>query len=127
MRYSELAAKDMLPHEFWYGITITCSSMLSGAFVNIEEYNSFYLIQPIMSDFEHEIFAKCPDKPLTKGLIIGAETGGGLENKVPEREWVFNAIKELGRCNVPVYMKSTLREIVGEENMRRELAWGRNG
>ncbi|MBQ9553260.1 MAG: DUF5131 family protein [Clostridia bacterium] len=58
-----------------------------------------------------------------KWVIVGAETGNRSGKIIPEKEWIDRIVKDCDLRGVPVFMKDSLIQIVGEENMRREFPW----
>ena len=61
---------------------------------------------------------------LPQWIILGAMTGPGSAQRKPKREWVEDIVREADTSKIPVFMKDSLRPIIGEENMRRDLPWG---
>ena len=54
-------------------------------------------------------------------VVIGTETGNRKGKITAEKAWVLNIARQAKAENVPVFMKGTLLDIVGEENMLQEL------
>jgi protein gp37 len=54
-------------------------------------------------------------------VIIGAETGNRKEKMIPKKEWIDSIVDACNRYGVPVLMKDSLIDIVGEEHMIREF------
>jgi protein gp37 len=54
-------------------------------------------------------------------FIIGAETGNRPDKIIPKKEWVDEIVGFAQFHNIPVYMKESLLQIMGEENMLREF------
>ena len=46
-------------------------------------------------------------------------TGPGSAQRQPKREWVEDIVREADISKIPVFMKDSLRPIIGKENMRR--------
>ena len=118
-RYTRLALADKLPMEdnFWYGSTATDPDM---TFWWSEGHNTFASFEPLLAPF----------KPVEGGgtcrlnwAIIGAMTGPEASKHKPKKEWVDTIVNEASAVGVPVFMKDSLIQIVGEENMRREFPW----
>lgn len=55
-------------------------------------------------------------------VIVGAETGNRKEKIVPQKEWIEEIADECKRCRVPIFMKESLRSLMGEE-FRQEFPW----
>lgn len=76
-------------------------------------------VEPItraMTDFEIMDFA------LTDWCIIGAETGKRTGAVRPEKSWVMAIADKCAALNVPVFMKESLRDLMGV-NFRQEYPW----
>lgn len=101
-RYAHLDALALLPHEenFWCGTTVT---------------NTHLSIEPL-----HEyIHAGLGSFGSSRLSIIGAETGKITQ----ERAWVDNICEAADIAHAAVFMKDSLKPIVGEENMIRQFPW----
>ena len=48
-------------------------------------------------------------------VIIGAETGNRKDKVIPNKEWIEKIVLQCKECNVPVFMKNSLKEIMGDE------------
>ena len=117
-RYIELEKNGLLPKDknFWFGSTIT-NSRTNYLYTN--KVNTFLSIEPLLEEFTYKEYAHT-----FKGIdwvIIGAETGNRRDKVVPKKEWVNAITKACDDCCIPVFMKDSLINIVGEENMRREF------
>lgn len=55
-------------------------------------------------------------------VIVGAETGNRKEKIVPQKEWIEEIADECKRCRVPIFMKESLRGLMGED-FRQEFPW----
>lgn len=115
-RYERIDSAGMLPMDknMWYGSTITRpedKSFISNA------HKTFWCIEPIHAPFrlwERDEFS--PD-----WIIIGAETGRRANRIIPHREWIMDIVAWCERSGIPVFMKDSLLQVVGEENMRRDF------
>jgi len=116
-RYIELYKKGILPEEdnFWYGSTLTNPD---GKYFESSRHKNFLSIEPL-----HEPFGTAHLTSLNyiDWVIIGAETGRRKERIVPKKEWVDEIVKECQLRKIPVFMKDSLVDIVGEENMIRQF------
>ena len=65
------------------------------------------------------------DKGYFDWIIVGAETGNRKGKIAPERAWIENIIEAAAITHAAVFMKDSLKPIVGKGNMRRELPWER--
>lgn len=57
-----------------------------------------------------------------KWVVIGAETGNRKNKVVPKKDWVMEIVKECEKWHTPVFMKESLREIMGDD-FRQEFPW----
>lgn len=55
-------------------------------------------------------------------VIVGAETGNRKEKIVPQKEWIEEIADECKRCRVPIFMKESLRGLMGAD-FRQEFPW----
>lgn len=84
------------------------------------EHFDFLSIEPILqlidlSSIQYSLY--------TKQVIIGAETGNRKDKVIPKKEWIDNIVKECDKANVKVFMKSSLKEIMGDDFRQDELLW----
>ncbi|MFA5625510.1 MAG: DUF5131 family protein [Bradymonadales bacterium] len=56
-------------------------------------------------------------------IIIGAETGNRHEKIIPHKEWIDDIVREADRCGIPVFMKESLRNIMGADFRQDKLIW----
>ena len=55
-------------------------------------------------------------------VIIGAETGNRKGKITPKRKWVENIVEAAQLTGMKVFMKESLRELMGNE-FRQEMPW----
>jgi protein gp37 len=55
-------------------------------------------------------------------IIVGAETGNRKGKVIPERKWIEKIIDGCVKYHIPLFMKESLREIMGED-FRQEFPW----
>ena len=101
--------------------------------------NKFLSIEPISCDITEvedernpgekllEKFIYGEDRPFhTDGIfewvIVGAETGNRKDRVVPKKEWIDKLTALCDRSGVPIFMKESLREIMGDD-FRQEFPW----
>lgn len=119
-RYIELARKDMLPRQHWYGYSATKQSQL-WSFHHADEcpcINLFVSIEPILEPMKPNFSTHTP----ADWVIIGAETGSRRGLVKPEKSWIDNILTECEYSGRPVFMKDSLREIMGSD-FRQEFPW----
>ncbi len=115
-RYAELYEKGILPqNEIWLGTTITSPD---DEFILFREPScrSFVSIEPILKPFGKMTGA------MPKWVIIGAETGNRKGKVVPKREWIEEIVEDCKLRNVPVFMKESLEELMGQDFIQ-EFPW----
>lgn len=115
-RYEELHDKGLLPlaDNFWYGTTLTDdNSYLPKLPKNAK---TFICIEPILSDISIFNTESC----LADWIIIGAETGTGNNKVIPKKEWVEKIIEYAMKLNIPIFLKDSLKPIMGA-NMKKEF------
>ena len=58
-----------------------------------------------------------------KSVIIGAETGNRKGKVIPKKEWITDIVKCCDKANVKVFMKESLRKLMGDDFRQDELPW----
>ena len=142
-RYYELEKKKLLPlaDNMWYGTTVTDKHSLCAAYKAFGKLDvsshTFLSIEPLLGDVLESCDARSASgslEPLVhwnhsvlccktfdnwKGffdwVIIGAESGSRKEKIIPEREWIKKITEKCIKADIPVFMKSSLTDIWGEE------------
>lgn len=118
-RYTSLAMAGILPNgeNFWYGSSVLTQET---PFWWSNSHNTFVSIEPMM-----EAFPSAGDCPVKKvgWVIMGAMTGPGSKAHQPKQEWVESLAQDAHAAGVPVFMKDSLRPIVGTGGMVREFPW----
>lgn len=59
----------------------------------------------------------------TKQVIIGAETGNRKNKVIPQKKWIDDIVKACDEKGVRVFMKESLREIMGNDFRQDKLIW----
>ena len=117
-RYVGLYAKNILPtgKGYWYGTTVT-SPEQPFFYSNVPDDNphTFVSIEPIMGSF-----GKIKNRP--DWVIVGAETGNRKGKVAPRKEWIDGIADECKRCRTPIFMKESLRGLMGAD-FRQEFPW----
>lgn len=116
-RYDALSKSGVLPSKdnFWYGFSV---DKIGSKGVSLDEH-TFISFEPLLEDIGSILIDE--KVKLCDWAIIGAETGNQSYKVVPQKEWVDNIVTYCEKFNIPVFMKDSLIDIVGEENMRREF------
>ena len=123
-RYDELEDKGIITEQdqnFWLGSTTTdiTKDRLHWSF----KLNTFQSCEPMLAPW---LPAGKPNEKYRGGwpkwVIFGAETGNRKEKVVPKKEWIVNAVKQCRNMGAAVFMKESLREIVGDDFVQ-EFPW----
>ena len=124
-RYKEL--ENLLPlhrrppavAEMWFGHSYTGTGDYKPMQLHLA-HSRFVSIEPLLHDLSEQdmmIVAATND-----WIIIGAETGHRKGKVIPKKSWVDGIVYYAKRNNVPVFMKESLREIMGDD-FRQEFPW----
>ena len=119
-RYIQLAEKGMLPRKHWYGYTATKDSEL-WRFHHADDcpcINLFVSIEPMLERMTPAFSSHCP----ADWVIVGAESGSRQDKVIPEREWIGNIQMECEYSGRPIFMKESLRALMGED-FKQEYPW----
>lgn len=110
-RYAELYKAKSLPYKehYWFGTSCTTPSE-DYVWFRDTPYKSFVSIEPILEPFGDIAPDSFPD-----WVIIGAETGKHKGKVIPQKEWIQSIAAQCRIQSVPVFMKESLREIMGDE------------
>lgn len=116
-RYVELEKRGILRQNenFWYGSTITTQNT---PFFYSNNYHTFLSIEPILEPFD-KLDGLMANACGIDWIIIGAETGNRQAEAVPKPTWFANLVATAAKNKIPVFMKDSLIDIVGEERMFR--------
>jgi len=97
----------------------TGRSITKGIFPGVEMHYDFLSIEPL-----HEpVGIQFDLLPNLKNVIIGAETGNRKGKIIPKREWVESIVKQCDKHNVKVFMKESLRKLMGDDFRQDKLIW----
>lgn len=116
-RYMQLAEQGILPENknFWYGSTITGPEDI---FWWSDHHKTFVSIEPLLKPFD-TVGVDAVKK--VDWVIIGAETGRRKEKVIPEEKWIEDIVNDCRTAQIPIFMKESLLNIMGEEKMHREF------
>lgn len=117
-RYCKIADDGWLPDakNFWYGSTITRKG--ESFFAGSVHWNAFVSIEPLLEPLDVGIGSFGG----AKWVIVGAETGNRKGKIAPKREWVENIVEAAQITGMKVFMKDSLRELMGAD-FRQEFPW----
>ena len=116
-RYYDLGLQNP-PDNVWLGSSYTGAEKYRSSTVT---KNRFISVEPLLSEIH----------PLTANaiaiwndwVIIGAETGKRKDKVKPEKEWVNRIVRACAAFETPVFMKESLRELMGEDFIQ-QYPWG---
>ena len=117
-RTTEYAEVMRLPirDNWWFGSTIDNSK--ATCFRDGYTWNTFTSIEPLTEHLNMGIGSFGH----SKWTIIGAETGNRKGKIAPKREWVENIVEAAQITGVKVFMKESLRSLMGAD-FRQEFPW----
>lgn len=121
-RYMHLIANGIIPENqpnFWFGSTATIPEM---EFFWCDEVNTFVSIEPILAPFEDLTDEGVDPASKTNWIIVGDETGNRKNKVVPQKSWIDEIVSAAKKAGTPVFMKESLREIMGDD-FRQEFPW----
>ena len=118
-RYLKLAENGLLPNgdHFWFGSSVETPEK---KYFYSDGLNTFTSIEPLLERMGKWGFKYLGDLP--KWIIIGAETGNRKGKIIPEKAWVDEIAQQAKENNIPVFMKESLRGIMGDD-FRQEFPW----
>ena len=101
---------------WWFGTTM--DSKNARRFQGGNYFNTFTSIEPLTEHMAVGLGSFGSDK----WVIIGAETGNRKGKIAPKREWVENIVEAAQMTGMKVFMKESLRGLMGED-FRQEFPW----
>lgn len=118
-RYIALSEKGLLPdantaNNLWFG---TSAPTPDHEVFWSENHRCFASIEPILGDFPRNGIPNNVD-----WVIVGAETGTRKGMVKPNRSWIENLMLMCDESLTPLFMKNSLRELMGED-FTREFPW----
>lgn len=122
-RYVELYRNGILRvrDSFWYGSTITnANDPFYYSRMPDDNPHTFCSIEPILEPIGIEPLGTMRVMP--DWVIVGAETGSRKDKVAPQKEWIDEIAAECRRCRKPLFMKDSLRSLMGA-GFRQEFPW----
>lgn len=124
--YEETDIEKSEPH-IMLGASATNNAQMKAAFDSDADWVS---IEPIHESLLSEWFVSFIGSkdgpgiwaPRWKWVVIGAETGNRQDKIIPKKEWVQEIADICMQEGTPVFMKESLRDLMGDE-FRQEFPW----
>jgi protein gp37 len=89
--------------------------------ISFTDYSNFdfWSIEPIRGRI---VIDKAPFERLNQ-VIIGAETGNRKGKIIPRKEWIDDIVKQCGERKIRVFMKESLKKLMGVDFRQDPLIW----
>lgn len=84
------------------------------------EHYDFLSVEPILEPID---LSNIKYNLYIKQVIIGAETGNRKGKVIPKKEWIDNIVKQCDESGVRVFMKESLRKLMGKDFRQDPLIW----
>jgi protein gp37 len=118
----EINGKLAKGENIWYGTSITGDSH-PYPFQSRALYNALFSFEPLLAPISEWGYAfEAISKKGIQWVIIGAETGNRKEKVIPQRKWIQDIVDQCRAANVPIFLKSSLKDIWGEP-LIQEFPW----
>jgi protein gp37 len=132
-RYYQLGDGDdaIIPEDGtsgWFGAS-ACTE--EEAWEAYENTNCIWMsLEPIHGDFSEDFFwhtamvggGVFDELPRWSWIVVGAESGNRTGKVIPERKWIENIVGYCRAADIPVFMKESLRGIMGGDFVQ-EFPW----
>lgn len=115
---SNSTVRNVKPIETLYvGTSVTTQWQANKQSSLFPDFPDFFSIEPILEPI------KLTDYAIPKTLIIGAETGNRKGKVIPQKGWIDSLVKQADEHNCIVFMKESLRKIMGDNFRQDKLLW----
>lgn len=101
----------------YVGKSITTQEQ-ANLFERDDEACDFLSIEPLLEPIDISAIAG-----RIKTIIVGAETGNRKNKVVPQKKWIYDIVKYANLHRLHVFMKESLREIMGDDFRQDRLPW----
>lgn len=119
---SYAARRGRLIRNFFVGVSVT-SKLSFAHYGSVLHYFDFLSIEPLLAPVGLIDWAINQRTSNIKLLIIGAETGTRADKVIPQKEWVDDIVSQADAAGVSVFMKDSLRAIMGDDFRQDKLLW----
>lgn len=112
----------------WFGASATNNEQLERANRSRAIWLSIEPIRERIETDEHQFMEFVPstggeiERARWAWVVIGAETGNSKEKVRPEKEWIDSIVEECRNYGTPVFMKESLRSLMGPDFVQ-EFPW----
>lgn len=97
---------------WWCGISATNQAQEYGLAQMLVNKNRFISIEPILEPITLTTRIRVP---FADWVIIGAETGNRKGKVIPQKEWIDDIVSNCQKYDIPVFMKESLRSLMGDD------------
>ncbi len=97
----------------FFGISITTQAQAD----SVRDKVDFYSIEPILEPIV------LPWDSFPKAIIIGAETGNRKGKVIPQKTWIDDLVRQADEHGSAVFMKESLRQLMGDDFRQDKLPW----
>ena len=128
-RFKQLRKNGVkLPNDCWIGTSVTRDAEQADQYTGRTGYLSenwdttakwFASVEPILERMSRN---SIENLTAMNWVIIGAETGRRAGKVVPRKEWIDEIVEACKRYRTPIFMKESLRGLMGAE-FRQEFPW----
>lgn len=101
----------------YVGTSVTTQVQYDKYTTQFPDFPDFFSIEPILEPI------KLVDYAIPHTLIIGAETGNRKDKVIPQKEWIDSLVRQADKHNCVVFMKKSLRKIMGNDFRQDKLPW----
>ena len=128
-RFKQLRKNGVkLPNGCWIGTSVTRDAEQADQYTGRTGYLSenwdttaqwFVSVEPILERMSR---GSIENLTAMNWVIVGAETGNRKGKVVPRKEWIDEIAAECKRCRTPIFMKDSLRGLMGAD-FKQEFPW----
>ena len=114
-----------LRDQMWLGATATTQNQYNTTSSALEDadqtVNTFLSIEPILEPITEPASAYGIDC-FANWVIVGSETGNRKDKPIVCKWWIDDIAKQCRAANVPIFMKESLRSLMGDD-FKQEFPW----
>lgn len=112
---NEYRTKEYMPRNLFIGVSVTNNLPLPANPLNVD----FLSVEPLLEAVDIIPYID----GVLKLVIIGAETGNRKGKVIPQKEWVDLIVEAADIYGIKVFMKESLRKIMGDDFRQDMLPW----